>query len=188
VTISCYRSSARVAAGTLRSVSADSLATTASSLVGVVQCRADGSGLKLWHPVVLAYLIGGGVGVGSAAGHAGRCPAQAIGGDLDAVRAIWRCFALLAFWPIGALRKSECVRHLLSKGRKEGFSFTIFPAGLFWLHALVRSGMAAPAACLCGLDGIAGWSRAGLPRYPLYCMPCQPGLFKAIIRQRLRGQ
>ena len=121
------------------------LATTASSLVGLFSVALM-QRLKLWHPVVLAYLIGGGLALGLL---------LAMLAGMSALFGI-----IIGFLAIGALRKVN-VYDTFIEGAKEGFSFTISLLP-FLVAMLVAVGVLRASGVLdAGLDGIR-WMVEGL--------------------------
>jgi spore maturation protein SpmA len=99
------------------------LATTASSLVGLLSV-AFMQRLKLWHPVVLAYLLAGAAALGLLLATLAGMSAQALAATSSLVGNLTLFGIVIAFLAIGALRKVN-VYDTFIEGAKEGFSFTI---------------------------------------------------------------
>ena len=99
------------------------LATTASSLVGLLSV-AFMQRLKLWHPIVLAYLLAGAVALGLLLATLAGMSAQALAATSSLVGNLTLFGIVIAFLAIGALRKVN-VYDTFIEGAKEGFSFTI---------------------------------------------------------------
>ncbi|MBL4835208.1 MAG: spore maturation protein [Pseudomonas sp.] len=99
------------------------LATTASSLVGLFSVALM-QRLKLWHPVVLAYLLGGALALGLLLTALAGMSAQALAATSSLVGNLTLFGIVIAFLAIGALRKVN-VYDTFIEGAKEGFSFTI---------------------------------------------------------------
>lgn len=99
------------------------LATTASSLAGLLSV-AFMQRLKLWHPVVLAYLLAGAAALGLLLATLAGMSAQALAATSSLVGNLTLFGIVIAFLAIGALRKVN-VYDTFIEGAKEGFSFTI---------------------------------------------------------------
>ncbi|PCD00402.1 nucleoside recognition domain-containing protein [Halopseudomonas pelagia] len=135
------------------------LATTASSLVGLFSVALM-QRLKLWHPVVLAYLIGGGLALGLLLTALAGMSAQALAATSTLVGNLTLFGIIIAFLAIGALRKVN-VYDTFIEGAKEGFSFTISLLP-FLVAMLVAVGVLRASGILdAGLDGIR-WMVEGL--------------------------
>lgn len=135
------------------------LATTASSLVGLFSVALM-QRLKLWHPVVLAYLIGGGLALGLLLTTLAGMSAQAMAATSTLVGNLTLFGIIIAFLAIGALRKVN-VYDTFIEGAKEGFSFTISLLP-FLVAMLVAVGVLRASGVLdAGLDGIR-WMVEGL--------------------------
>lgn len=135
------------------------LATTASSLVGLFSVALM-QRLKLWHPVVLAYLIGGGLALGLLLTTLAGMSAQALAATSTLVGNLTLFGIIIAFLAIGALRKVN-VYDTFIEGAKEGFSFTISLLP-FLVAMLVAVGVLRASGILdAGLDGIR-WMVEGL--------------------------
>lgn len=135
------------------------LATTASSLVGLFSVALM-QRLKLWHPVVLAYLIGGGLALGLLLTTLAGMSAQALAATSTLVGNLTLFGIVIAFLAIGALRKVN-VYDTFIEGAKEGFSFTISLLP-FLVAMLVAVGVLRASGILdAGLDGIR-WMVEGL--------------------------
>lgn len=135
------------------------LATTASSLVGLFSVALM-QRLKLWHPVVLAYLIGGGLALGLLLTTLAGMSAQALAATSTLVGNLTLFGIIIAFLTIGALRKVN-VYDTFIEGAKEGFSFTISLLP-FLVAMLVAVGVLRASGILdAGLDSIR-WMVEGL--------------------------
>ncbi|KPP99981.1 nucleoside recognition domain-containing protein [Marinobacter sp. HL-58] len=99
------------------------LATTASSLVGLLSVALM-QRLKLWHPVVLAYLVAGAAALGLLLATLAGMSAQALAATSTLVGNLTLFGIVISFLLIGALRKVN-VYDTFIEGAKEGFSFTI---------------------------------------------------------------
>ncbi len=135
------------------------LATTTSSLVGLLSVALM-QRLKLWHPVVLAYLLGGGLALGLLLTTLAGMSAQALAATSSLVGNLTLFGIVIAFLAIGALRRVN-VYDTFIEGAKEGFSFTIsllpyLVAMLVAVGALRASGVLDGA-----LDGVR-WMVEGL--------------------------
>ena len=128
------------------------LATTASSLVGLLSVAAM-QRLKLWDPVVLAYLIGGALALGALLTMLAGLSAQALSATSTLVGNLTLFGIVMMFLVIGALRRVN-VYDTFIEGAKEGFSFTV--SLLPYLVAmLVAVGVLRASGVLdAGLDGI----------------------------------
>lgn len=135
------------------------LATTASSLVGLFSVALM-QRLQLWHPVVLAYLIGGGLALGLLLAVLAGMSAQAMAATSTLVGNLALFGIIIGFLAIGALRKVN-VYDTFIEGAKEGFSFTISLLP-FLVAMLVAVGVLRASGVLdAGLDGIR-WMVEGL--------------------------
>lgn len=135
------------------------LATTASSLAGLFSVALM-QRLKLWHPVVLAYLLGGGLALGLLLTALAGMSAQALAATSTLVGNLTLFGIIIAFLAIGALRKVN-VYDTFIEGAKEGFSFTISLLP-FLVAMLVAVGALRASGILdAGLDGIR-WMVEGL--------------------------
>lgn len=135
------------------------LATTASSLVGLFSV-AFMQKLKLWHPVVLAYLLGGAAALGLLLATLAGMSAQALAATSSLVGNLTLFGIIIAFLAIGALRKVN-VYDTFIEGAKEGFSFTI--SLLPYLVAmLVAVGALRASGVLDGALGGVRWLVEGL--------------------------
>src|SRR5690606_27320542 len=96
------------------------LATTASTLVGLLSVALV-QRLRLWDPVVLIYLLGGGLLLGLFMGFLGGLSAVALQ-ELSSLLGNLTLFGLIiAFLLIGALRRVP-VYDAFIEGAKEGFA------------------------------------------------------------------
>lgn len=135
------------------------LATTASSLVGLLSVSLM-QRLKLWHPVVMAYLLGGAVALGLLLTTLAGMSAQALAATSTLVGNLTLFGIVISFLLIGALRKVN-VYDTFIEGAKEGFSFTISLLP-FLVAMLVAIGVLRASGVLdAGLEGIR-WVVLGL--------------------------
>lgn len=135
------------------------LATTASSLVGLLSVSLM-QRLKLWHPVVLAYLLAGAAALGLLLATLAGMSAQALAATSTLVGNLTLFGIVISFLLIGALRKVN-VYDTFIEGAKEGFSFTISLLP-FLVAMLVAIGVLRASGVLdAGLGGIR-WVIEGL--------------------------
>jgi spore maturation protein SpmA len=128
------------------------LATTASSLVGLLSVAVM-QRLRLWDPVVLAYLVGGALALGALLTTLAGMSAQALAATSTLVGNLTLFGIVMAFLIIGALRKVN-VYDTFIEGAKEGFSFTISLLP-FLIAMLVAVGVLRASGVLdAGLGGI----------------------------------
>ncbi len=128
------------------------LATTASSLVGLLSVAVM-QRLRLWDPVVLAYLVGGAVALGALLATLAGMSAQALAATSTLVGNLTLFGIVMTFLIIGALRKVN-VYDTFIEGAKEGFSFTISLLP-FLVAMLVAVGVLRASGVLdAGLDGV----------------------------------
>lgn len=128
------------------------LATTASSLVGFLSVAVM-QRLRVWDPVVLAYLVGGAVALGALLATLAGMSAQALAATSTLVGNLTLFGIVMAFLIVGALRKVN-VYDTFIEGAKEGFSFTISLLP-FLVAMLVAVGVLRASGVLdAGLDGI----------------------------------
>lgn len=146
------------------------LATTASSLVGLLSVSLM-QRLKLWHPVVMAYLLGGAVALGLLLTTLAGMSAQALAATSTLVGNLTLFGIVISFLLIGALRKVN-VYDTFIEGAKEGFSFTISLLP-FLVAMLVAIGVLRASGVLdAGLEGIRwvvqelGWDTAFIEALP----------------------
>ncbi len=135
------------------------LATTASSLVGLFSV-AFMQRLKLWHPVVLAYLLGGGLALGLLLTALAGMSAQALAATSSLVGNLTLFGIVIAFLVIGALRKVN-VYDTFIEGAKEGFSFTISLLPYLVAMLVAVGALRASGVLDAGLDGVR-WVVEGL--------------------------
>lgn len=135
------------------------LATTASSLVGLFSV-AFMQRLKLWHPVVLAYLLGGGLVLGLLLTTLAGMSAQALAATSSLVGNLTLFGIVIAFLVIGALRKVN-VYDTFIEGAKEGFSFTISLLPYLVAMLVAVGALRASGVLDAGLDGVR-WMVEGL--------------------------
>lgn len=135
------------------------LATTASSLVGLLSVSLM-QRLKLWHPVVLAYLLAGAAALGLLLATLAGMSAQALAATSTLVGNLTLFGIVISFLLIGALRRVN-VYDTFIEGAKEGFSFTISLLP-FLVAMLVAIGVLRASGVLdAGLEGIR-WVIEGL--------------------------
>ena len=135
------------------------LATTASSLVGLLSVSLM-QRLRLWHPVVLAYLLAGAAALGLLLATLAGMSAQALAATSTLVGNLTLFGIVIGFLLIGALRKVN-VYDTFIEGAKEGFSFTISLLP-FLVAMLVAIGVLRASGVLAaGLQGIR-WVIEGL--------------------------
>lgn len=146
------------------------LATTASSLVGLLSVSLM-QRLKLWHPVVLAYLLAGAAALGLLLATLAGMSAQALAATSTLVGNLTLFGIVISFLLIGALRKVN-VYDTFIEGAKEGFSFTISLLP-FLVAMLVAIGVLRASGVLdAGLGGIRwvieglGWDTAFIEALP----------------------
>ena len=144
------------------------LATSCSTLVGLLSV-AFMQRLRLWDPVVLAYLIPGALALGGFMALLATLSATALAG-LSSILGNLTLFGLIMlFLVIGALRKVK-VYEAFVEGAKEGFDVAknLLPYLVAMLCAV--GVLRASGALDFGLDGIrhlvewAGWTRASSTR------------------------
>ncbi|HDZ48623.1 hypothetical protein LCGC14_0037720 [marine sediment metagenome] len=99
------------------------LATTASSLVGLLAVAAI-QRLKLWQPVVLAYLLAAALALGLLLTTLAGMSAQALAAASTLVGNLTLFSIVIMFLVVGALRGVK-VYDAFIEGAKEGLSFTI---------------------------------------------------------------
>lgn len=146
------------------------LATTASSLVGLLSVSLM-QRLKLWHPVVLAYLLAGAAALGLLLATLASMSAQALAATSTLVGNLTLFGIVISFLLIGALRKVN-VYDTFIEGAKEGFSFTIsllpfLVAMLVAIGVLRASGVL--DACLEGIRWVIqglGWDTGFIEALP----------------------
>ncbi|MEC8936473.1 MAG: nucleoside recognition domain-containing protein [Pseudomonadota bacterium] len=99
------------------------LATSASSLAGLLAVAVM-QRLKLWHPVVLAYLVAAALAVGRLITTLAGMSAQALAAASTLVGNLTLFSIVMMFLVVGALRGVK-VYDAFIEGAKEGLSFTI---------------------------------------------------------------
>ena len=99
------------------------LATSASSLAGLLAVAVM-QRLKLWHPVVLAYLVAAALALGLLITTLAGMSAQALAAASTLVGNLTLFSILMMFLVVGALRGVK-VYDAFIEGAKEGLSFTI---------------------------------------------------------------
>ena len=99
------------------------LATTASSLTGLLSVALM-QRLKLWDPVVLAYLVGGAIALGALLAVLAGLSAQALSATSTLVGNLTLFGIVMLFLLVGWLRKVN-VYDTFIEGAREGFSFTV---------------------------------------------------------------
>lgn len=146
------------------------LATTASSLVGLLSVAVM-QRLRLYEPVVLAYLLGGAALLGLLLASLAGLSAQALATTSSLVGNLTLFGIVMLFLLVAALRKVP-VYDTFIEGAKEGFSFTISLLP-FLVAMLVAVGVLRASGVLdTGLDGIrwlaeaAGWDTRFIDALP----------------------
>lgn len=99
------------------------LATTASSLVGLLTVSLM-QRLRLWHPVVMAYLLAGALALGLLLTTLAGMSAQALAATSTLVGNLALFGIVIAFLLAGVLRRVN-VYDAFIEGAKEGFYFTV---------------------------------------------------------------
>jgi spore maturation protein SpmA/spore maturation protein SpmB len=135
------------------------LATSASSLVGLLSVALM-QRLKLWHPVVLAYLVGGALALGLLLAALAGMSAQALAATSSLVGNLTLFGIVIAFLVIGALRKVN-VYDTFIEGAKEGFSFTISLLPYLVAMLVAVGALRASGVLDAGLDGVR-WAVEGM--------------------------
>ncbi|ERS91776.1 nucleoside recognition domain-containing protein [Halomonas sp. PBN3] len=135
------------------------LATTASSLAGLLSVALM-QRLKLWQPVVLAYLLGAGLALGVLLAVLAGMSAQALAATSTLVGNLTLFGIVVLFLSVGALRRVN-VYEAFIEGAKEGvrFSVTLLP---YLIAMLVAVGVLRASGVLdAGLEGVR-WLAEGL--------------------------
>ncbi len=128
------------------------LATTASSLVGLLSVAVM-QRLKLWQPVVLAYLLAGALGLGLLLTTLAGMSAQALAATSTLVGNLTLFSIVMGFLVIGALRRVN-VYDAFIEGAKEGIGFTVTLLP-YLIAMLIAVGVLRASGVLdAGLDGI----------------------------------
>lgn len=128
------------------------LATTASSLTGLLSVALM-QRLKLWDPVVLAYLGAGAVALGALLAVLAGLSAQALAATSTLVGNLTLFGIVMLFLLVGWARKVQ-VYDAFIEGAKEGFSFTVSLLP-FLVAMLVAVGVLRASGVLdAALDGI----------------------------------
>lgn len=128
------------------------LATSASTLVGLLSVAVM-QRLRLWDPVVLAYLVSGALALGGLLAVLAGMSAQAMSAASTLVGNLTLFGIIIAFLLIGALRKVN-VYDTFIEGAKEGFSITISLLP-FLVAMLVAVGVLRASGVLdAGLDSV----------------------------------
>ncbi len=128
------------------------LATTASSLVGLLSVAVM-QRLKLWQPVVLAYLLAGALGLGLLLTTLAGMSAQALAATSTLVGNLTLFSIVMGFMVIGALRRVN-VYDAFIEGAKEGLGFTVTLLP-YLIAMLIAVGVLRASGVLdAGLDGI----------------------------------
>jgi spore maturation protein SpmA len=135
------------------------VATSASSLVGLLSVALM-QRLKLWHPVVLVYLVGGALALGLLLATLAGMSAQALAATSSLVGNLTLFGIVIAFLAIGALRKVN-VYDTFIEGAKEGFSFTISLLPYLVAMLVAVGALRASGVLDAGLDGVR-WAVEGL--------------------------
>ncbi|RHW20578.1 nucleoside recognition domain-containing protein [Pseudomonas jilinensis] len=128
------------------------LATTASSLVGLLSVALI-QRLKLWDPVVLAYLGAGALALGLLLTSLAGMSAQALAATSTLVGNLTLFGIIIAFLGIAALRKVN-VYDTFIEGAKEGFSFTVSLLPYLVAMLVAVGALRASGVLDTGLDGI----------------------------------
>lgn len=135
------------------------LATTASSLAGLLSVALM-QRIRLWQPVVLAYLVGTGLALGLLLAVLAGMSAQALAATSTLVGNLALFGIVVLFLAVGALRRVN-VYEAFIEGAKEGvrFSVTLLP---YLIAMLVAVGALRASGVLdAGLEGVR-WVAAGL--------------------------
>ncbi len=135
------------------------LATTASSLAGLLSVALI-QRIRLWQPVVLAYLVGAGLALGLLLAVLAGMSAQALAATSTLVGNLALFGIVVLFLAVGALRRVN-VYEAFIEGAKEGvrFSVTLLP---YLIAMLVAVGVLRASGVLdAGLEGVR-WVAAGL--------------------------
>ena len=135
------------------------LATTASSLAGLLSVALM-QRIRLWQPVVLAYLVGAGLALGLLLAVLAGMSAQALAATSTLVGNLALFGIVVLFLAVGALRRVN-VYEAFFEGAKEGlrFSVTLLP---YLIAMLVAVGVLRASGVLdAGLEGVR-WVAAGL--------------------------
>lgn len=135
------------------------LATTASSLAGLLSVALM-QRIRLWQPVVLAYLVGAGLALGLLLAVLAGMSAQALAATSTLVGNLALFGIVVFFLAVGALRRVN-VYEAFIEGAKEGvrFSVTLLP---YLIAMLVAVGVLRASGVLdAGLEGVR-WVAAGL--------------------------
>lgn len=128
------------------------LATSASSLAGLLAVAVM-QRLKLWHPVVLAYLLAAALALGLLITTLAGMSAQALAAASTLVGNLTLFSIVMMFLVVGALRGVK-VYDAFIEGAKEGLSFTI-PLLPYLIAMLVAVGVLRASGVLdAGLGGI----------------------------------
>lgn len=128
------------------------LATTASSLVGLISVAVM-QRLRLWQPVVLAYLLAGALGLGLLLATLAGMSAQALAATSTLVGNLTLFSIVMGFLVIGALRRVN-VYDAFIEGAKEGLGFTVTLLP-YLIAMLIAVGVLRASGVLdAGLDGI----------------------------------
>ena len=120
------------------------LATSASSLVGLLSVALI-QRLRLWDPVVLAYLAGGAVALGLLLTTLAGLSAEALAATSTLVGNLTLFGIVITFLLIAALRKVNVYDSFI-EGAKQGFEVTISLLP-FWSPCWLPSAYCAPAVC-----------------------------------------
>lgn len=134
------------------------LATTASSLAGLLSVALI-QRIRLWQPVVLAYLVGAGLALGLLLAVLAGMSAQALAATSTLVGNLALFGIVVLFLAVGALRRVN-VYEAFIEGAKEGvrFSVTLLP---YLIAMLVAVGVLRASGVLdAGLEGVR-WVAAG---------------------------
>lgn len=128
------------------------LATSASSLAGLLAVALV-QRLKLWQPVVLAYLLAGALALGLLLTILAGMTAQALAAASTLVGNLTLFGIVLTFLLVGALRGVK-VYDAFIEGAKEGVSFTVTLLPYLIAMLVAVGALRASGALDAGLDGI----------------------------------
>ena len=147
------------------------LATSASTLVGLLSVALM-QRLRLWDPVVLAYLIPGALLLGGFMALLAGMSATALAALSSLLGNLTLFGVIIAFLVIGALRKVQVYEQFI-EGAKEGFdvakSLLPYLVAMLCAVGVLRASGALEMARM----AFAGWSpgAAGIPASSTRCLP-----------------
>ena len=158
------------------------LATTASSLAGLLAVAVM-QRLKLWQPVVLAYLLAAALALGVLMTTLAGMSAQALAAASTLVGNLTLFSIVMMFLVVGALRGVK-VYDAFIEGAKEGLSFTITLLP-YLIAMLVAVGVLRASGVLdAGLGGIR-WLMEGIGWDTRFVDALPTAFVKTALRQRL---